>query len=374
MYTDPVIVHGKDVKSRSYVKVFFSGQRFRFYTGKPLGINCFPNESKNIAERLRLLHQLQYEIKKKLEKGWDPNKQEKSANPYSGYTISRCITEINEKIKKEDISNRYREDLTRISAELHDFLTEEGLKNSPANEVAAHNLQRFLSRYSSSAAYYMTKRRTLTGLISRMVNDGMITVNPVHKTTRKKEVHVLNVAFPPTHLKGLLSYLEGKHPHLFLCAVIMYGCFLRPHREIRLLQRRHLNEACTTITLSGTENKSKRIRVVRLPNYVTQALIAANVYKLAPEHFLIGGSAKPVNEDYFTTVWTREKKKFPKHLELLECQTLYSFRHSGAVAVYEKTKDPFKVQQAMGHSSLTVTLRYLRSLGISLSAEEYPDL
>ena len=49
---------------------------------------------------------------------------------------------------------------------------------------------------------------------------------------------------------------------------------------------------------------------------------------------------------------------------LLDDQSLYSFRHTGAIDVYQKTHDPYKVQQMMGHSSLVVTLTYLRSLGM----------
>tara|TARA_B110000091_G_scaffold66647_1_gene73308 strand:+ start:449 stop:664 length:216 start_codon:yes stop_codon:yes gene_type:complete len=59
--------------------------------------------------------------------------------------------------------------------------------------------------------------------------------------------------------------------------------------------------------------------------------------------------------------WTRYKKK-SKLIE--KDQTLYSFRHTGAIQVYEKTGSLTKLQQVMGHSSLQVSLTYLRGLEV----------
>jgi len=43
-------------------------------------------------------------------------------------------------------------------------------------------------------------------------------------------------------------------------------------------------------------------------------------------------------------------------------QTLYSFRHTAAVQLYTQTNSLNTLKTLMGHSSLQVTLKYLRSL------------
>jgi integrase len=45
-------------------------------------------------------------------------------------------------------------------------------------------------------------------------------------------------------------------------------------------------------------------------------------------------------------------------------QTLYSFRHTGAIEIYKRTNNLSILQKAMGHSTLAVTLGYLRGLEI----------
>jgi len=47
-----------------------------------------------------------------------------------------------------------------------------------------------------------------------------------------------------------------------------------------------------------------------------------------------------------------------------------SFRHSGAIDIFKRTGSLSKLQKAMGHSSLNVSLTYLRGLEIAELTEE----
>ena len=81
---------------------------------------------------------------------------------------------------------------------------------------------------------------------------------------------------------------------------------------------------------------------------------------------------KPFNKDYFKTLWSRYKAQ---STILEDLQTLYSFRHTGALEIYKRTNNLSILQQAMGHSTLAVTLGYLRGLEIpSLRLEDMPRL
>lgn len=50
--------------------------------------------------------------------------------------------------------------------------------------------------------------------------------------------------------------------------------------------------------------------------------------------------------------------------------TIYSFRHTGAINIYKRTGSLTKLQQAMGHSSLQVSLTYLRGLEVTELTED----
>ncbi|MDB3901488.1 tyrosine-type recombinase/integrase [Flavobacteriaceae bacterium] len=74
-----------------------------------------------------------------------------------------------------------------------------------------------------------------------------------------------------------------------------------------------------------------------------------------------------LNQDYFKTLWSRFKKQSNT---LEQGQTLYSFRHSGAIEIFKRTGSLTKLQKAMGHSSLNVSLTYLRGLEVAELKEE----
>ena len=115
-------------------------------------------------------------------------------------------------------------------------------------------------------------------------------------------------------------------------------------------------------TLSGNRNKSGRNRIVPVPLYIRDILV-----KGEPNNNIFSNKPKPFNIDYFKTLWSR----FKKQSDILEQgQTLYSFRHSGAIEIFKRTGSLTKLQKAMGHSSLNVSLTYLRGLEVAELKEE----
>jgi len=109
-----------------------------------------------------------------------------------------------------------------------------------------------------------------------------------------------------------------------------------------------INKDLSYIKLSGSRNKSGRNRIVPVPTYIKELL-----NKRDNNLNIFTGTTKAPNPDYFKTIWGR----FKKGSKLLEQdQTLYSFRHSGAIEIYKRTGSLSKLQRAMGHSSLAVSL------------------
>ena len=88
------------------------------------------------------------------------------------------------------------------------------------------------------------------------------------------------------------------------------------------------------------------------------------------ENNIFSNSPIEFNEDYFKTLWSR----FKRQSKLIKPeQTLYSFRHSGAIEIFKRTGSITKLQKAMGHSSINVSLTYLRGLEIpELNEEDMP--
>jgi integrase len=169
----------------------------------------------------------------------------------------------------------------------------------------------------------------------------------------------------------VLEEIKQFDRRLYLCCLLAYGCLLRPHREIRLLTWDEISLDKKQIALSGDRTKGKKNRIIPLPDYIFEEL---SIWSEMPErrHYLFGASDKPFGPDFFNGLWTKYKKKSKL---LKDEQTIYSFRHTGAIRVFEKTGSVQILQGIMGHSDMAVTLTYLRGLElIAINADKMPSL
>jgi len=221
-----------------------------------------------------------------------------------------------------------------------------------------------LNHISSSKRVQLNYKQNYSSLLTEYIEKYKL-ANPFRLIKLVKQEEVLHK--PIKDIKLVFEELRVTNRNLHLCCLLAYGCLLRPHREIRNLTWGNFNEDCSFISLSGAQNKGKKNRIVPVPKFVQQYLEKGN-----EEHNIFTNSLQVYNEDYFKTLWGRFKKE---SLLIKVDNTLYSFRHTGAINVYEKTGSLSKLRQVMGHSNLSVSLTYLRGLGIKeLTVEDMPEL
>lgn len=381
-YTEPRIVTSNDLKKRSYVVFYANGERYREPNGKCLGLNILPNLANNISERNKLLRKLQFEIRKALESNTFPFKEELKALPPQIVETSKSKVNALEALKtalqkklNSNLSKFYKRNLNNIYKAFIEFLSEEELANDIAL-IKSNRIEDFLFPYRTSGTYYMNKRRDLGVLFSTAGRQLEMTLKAVLDTEPMKSKAKLHKIYEKDQIKPVLKYLKSNNSNLHLCCLLTYGCFLRPHEEVRKLFKYHFKKDLTEIHLSGDENKGGRVRIVYVPDYVRVELIE-RIDSLKRDENIFSMSEQPFNEAYFNTAWTRAWRKM-KDKGIIELnQTIYSFRHTAAVNIYRKTKDLHLLQQMLGHSDMIVTLKYLRGLGevnMDRLKEAVPDL
>jgi integrase len=208
--------------------------------------------------------------------------------------------------------------------------------------------------------------------ISSLLRDEMEAKGVVLNYKRIKLPRVTQQLHRPIRdVQGLLKDIEAFNDNLYLCALMTFSLLLRPHREIRCLRVGDFNSDFSLLSLSGARVKSKKNRVLPVPRFVQYELIE-RFSKLDAEANLFSRGKRLFHNDYFKNRWADYKKQS----QLLQPnQTLYSFRHTGAIKVFEKTGSLLKLQQVMGHSDMKVSLTYLRGLEVKqLDVEDLPEL
>lgn len=373
MYTEPKISKIESINQRCFVYFYFDNKRYKFYNGKPLNLSINPNKCRELAERERQLYKLALEFEAALSKGWNPLiKLLDPIKPPEVISVEKALGESLKDKLNTPLSDTYKRDLRSIHNSFIGYLKVNELAQ-PITGLSSNRISDFLKQYNTSGTNYMNKRRTLAVLFSFVVSRGYLSKNPVFETPRQKTKATLHDIYEQKQLNLVLAYLKNNYPNLYLCCLLAYGCFIRPHREFRLLKRKHFNEDFTEIHLSGFENKSGRVRVVYIPDYVQLELKRLGISELKPDINLTSRLSHSFNESYFSLQWARAKRKLLKLGYVDSKHTIYSFRHTAAVNVYKKTKDLHLLQQLLGHSNMIVTLKYLRGLGVH-NMEELKDV
>ena len=327
---------GREEKGK-FINLYYKGKRFRYWNGKSIGINLSVKQN---AELLKSGFEL------KLMTGWVPEKKIIKIKKEKLSVVNVLKTALKNKISK-GCSERYLKDIKRVIKLWIEFEEEYSFKGLLICQLNSKHLSKFLIRPNWSPKTQRTVKSTLSPLLSKP------------QLTNEVKLHkpISKLHKPIDDISSVLDEISMFNVNLHLCCLMTYGCLLRPHREVRELTWGDFTSDLSYIKLSGSRNKSGRNRIVPVPSYI-KALLNKGDNNLN----IFTGRTKAPNPDYFKTIW-RRFKRVSKLLE--QDQTLYSFRHSGAIEIYKRTGSLSKLQKAMGHSSLAVSLTYLRGLEVS---------
>lgn len=327
--------------------VYYQGKRLRLQNGKTFNINLKPNSFPE-SERLVQSKILAAQIYSKLLAGYNPF-QKAVKNKLQGLSDLDVLVNAADKKVKQGVSKHYERQLK---------YTLSALSKQTTGEVSERVLTKVLAHFSNPTSYN-TMRRSLQVLFNAAREMGW-EKDPLKGIGAKKTKAKLNKPYP--NVPALLEEIQEYNENLYLCCLLTYGCLLRPHREVRELTWGDFSKDLNYIRLSGERNKSGRNRIVPVPLYVKEVL------KKTKDHLnIFSGKEEPFDPDYFKGLWSR----FKKRSKLLEAnQTLYSFRHTGAIDIYRRTGSIEKLKAAMGHSNIMVSLTYLRGLDVAELKEE----
>ena len=324
-----------------YIDFKLNNKRYRMFSGRKFGSSLSPN-SYPIKLRHRKCELLAKELYDYLVRNdYSFSKRVDSLELFNSLMSAKL---------SEPLSPSYRNTLSELVTKLRNELVRSG-------EISISYLDRIVLRHSNNTSFNTT-RRHLNVLVNYLLDNGF----PIDKSKLKarKQEEVLHK--PIENVGSVLELVKSFNKNLYICCLLTYGCLLRPHKEIRLLTWGDFSDDLSYIRLSGDRVKSKRNRVVPVPLYVRTELV-----KGPSNHNVFSGCEKAYNNSYFSLVWKRFKRSFSA---IDDGVTLYSFRHSGAIEIYRRTGSLHKLQRAMGHSSLNVSLTYLRGLEVAELKEE----
>ena len=336
----------QEKSGKVYITIYHNNKRYRLYSSKKAGKNTQPNKLIG-EERHMKANIMAAEVYNYLLNGGklDSKKKQKKSMSDADY----LFLSISKK-RNQGLSEKYLKTLEFIAAQLHEKIGDKKLHFESAFT--------FLEGYTNPTSFNTLKRHLKT-LLRGAEDLGMdrVCINQIKNKKSKAKLHKIYI-----EVGTVLQDIKKYNYNLYLCCLLTYGCLLRPHREIRNLSWNNFSKDLKQVTIAGKDNKSGKNRTVPVPEYIRKELKTGN-----RNDNIFSKISKPHNPDYFKSLWRNFKKQTTA---IEQGQTIYSFRHSGAVEIFKRIGSIHKLKKAMGHSSINVSLTYLRGLEVSDLMEE----
>ena len=346
------------------ITFWYKDKRYRFTNGKAIDINLSPNQTP-VKGRKRQADVLCSAFTMAIRDGWRPSLETKTEK-----VSIDCIAKRTHKRKLSmEYSSSYKKDLTYTEKLWSEFLQKSKLSDKPIVELKVEAVRDFIFEYAPSPSSMANFKRNISALLKDELesNGVLLNLSKIKLPKQGQELHR-----PINDISTVLEDIKQYNNNLYLCCLMTYSMLLRPHREIRCLSFSDFNTDFTVLSLDGNRVKSKRNRILPVPPVVREEIVSRfeTVENRNVNLFSLG--RKEHNPSYFKGLWS----KYKRQSELLsDKQTLYSFRHTGAIKVFEKTGSLLKLQQVMGHSDMKVSLTYLRGLEVKqLDVRVLPEL
>lgn len=169
----------------------------------------------------------------------------------------------------------------------------------------------------------------------------------------------------------LLKHIEEKDKELGLFVRFIYYCFLRP-KETRLLKVGDILLEEGEIRVPGDISKNSKTQFVVIPDPFLESLNF--LYDYSPGDYIFPSpvdASKPISKN---NMYNRHKAILDE-LNFGDGYTLYSWKHTGAVAAAKAGISVKELQLQLRHHSLDETDKYLRQMGVkdlSKLKEKFP--
>lgn len=166
--------------------------------------------------------------------------------------------------------------------------------------------------------------------------------------------------------------LSSKDEQLWLFCQFAYFLFVRPGQELRLLKVG--DNLDKQVRISSGNGKNRRTGYVDIPKVLEQSIQHYNLRDYPRHHYVFTADQKPgpqaVGINYF---YKRHVRYMKSHGLFGHDYDLYSWKPTGAITLYQHTKDLLRVQRHCRHSSPDQTFTYLRKHGLVFAGQNPTD-
>ena len=252
------------------------------------------------------------------------------------------------------------------------FLTGNKIYQPPAS-VEQADMEAFLNDNASKKKWsnrtYNNYLSDISTIFKWLVKKKKIPSNPLQDIEPKNTIATKNRYYDDATAEKVKALMRKENPYLLYFFSTIYYCALRPKSEARFLQCKHILWSRKLLFVPGAISKNKKDDYIPLCDEMISLLKEMGCGKAEGDDYIFTSKGqpgeKPASANYFSNQFQPIKKK----LKLGNEFTLYGAKHLRAIHLAQDGINPYELMRLFRHSSLEITMSYLRDLGIADNSE-----
>jgi integrase len=317
-------------------------------------------------------HLIMQELNAKLNEGWSPFSLIEKR--FVGLlTALNFVQELKESSVRQRTSSTYKHHI----ATFRKWLVMKELDKRSVEDFTYHHAQEFMDwtkiKLKHSNRTYNNRITAMVTLFNVLLEREFIRANPFKKITRLPKTESKIISFTPSEIKVMTKHLPTYNYDLYVCACMIFYCFIRP-QELARLKVENIDLRKGIITLPGEVSKNKKTEIVVIP--VPFQRILLNFDLNYPGSYFVFGRYQRRSPKYCAPTRIAEAwKKFCTKVGLEK--NIYSLKHTGVGTAIEHKVSTRDIQLQARHHSLDQTQEYLEKFNNSPSdyfTRHFPDI
>jgi len=180
--------------------------------------------------------------------------------------------------------------------------------------------------------------------------------NPFLGIPRLGEEEAELICLTPSELKVMKNKLPGENYPLYVIAMMVFYCFLRPQEIVRL-KVEHIDLVHQRIRMGGKTTKNKKTQVIVIPDPLLEVLIKFKSMEVPSDYYIFSNRLYAGVNEIAPTRIAEAWHKWAVKNDIFK--TIYHLKHTGVGMAIEAGINVRDLQLQLRHSSLDETQKYL---------------
>lgn len=276
-----------------------------------------------------------------------------------------------ERIKTNYHLNGYKSKSEKFS----DWISAQNLSGLTADLFTSHHITTFLDHLILERKLSMRTRDNYLSFLRAFFNwcssEDIPNQNPCKGITKQNKKLGRNIAYSNDQQKELLDWMEIHRPDFHFLCLFIYYTFIRIE-EMALLKIENINQFQDgVIRIPEEVSKTGFLRNVTIPEQLQDLIQQKGILNHPGSHYIFSNDFSPGPSYYPSKYFGNRYGKVirPKFDWMQNDHTLYSWKHTGIVALKKSgMRDAFIMMQS-GHRTISAYQTYLKSLGLEKNEE-----